>query len=219
MLRISRSFTKHASLKSRGLIGAALPRRRCQATAAGSSFASTSARTLETPNHHPHAYSLPAPIHSDFRQTSLSQHRFFPASSTVEQLALLEICLATGNLVRARKVFNSIRTLYLEESRYLDEHSATATYDELDPSSGQWQRRLKFQDVVPVAIHTQFLRAFFRQAVVQQNTNYVTRGAWLSKKALVSEAWEWFEMLLNDEQNYGQLDDGAWAVMLKGLVA
>lgn len=72
-------------------------------------------------------------------------------------------------------------------------------------------------DVIPASIHTAFMRAHFRQALAFGSAH--TSGASTRKRAYVVEAWDWFEMLLQHEKAYGRLEDAAWAVMLKGLVA
>lgn len=113
-------------------------------------------------------------------------------------------------------MFSAIRDSYSSEASY--QASTSEHYDDFDPSSGQWRKRLQFSDVVPVAVHAQFLRAYFRQAIVQDSAK-LAKGSQLKKKAAVSQAWEWFEMLLAEEGTFGKLDDSAWAVMFKGLVA
>lgn len=225
MHSLSRSLNRHARLKIRAAFGSALPPRRCQATEASASAAAAavtlpSGAAVAGPStlrgksiQH---LQLPVPLHQDNRESQLAQHTVYPASSTLEQLALLEVCLATGNIPRARKIFDAIRNLfYREEASHV---SSSEQYADFDPSSGQWRRRLRFTDVVPTSVHAQFLRAFFRQAIVQDNA-VTSKLRKLRKNAAVSQAWEWFEMLLNDETIYGQLDDTAWAVMFKGLIA
>lgn len=232
MHSLSQSLHRHARLKLRAAAGAALPRRRFQGTGASAAVtlppSDSSASTVAGPSHGTSSsfasssthrldsLRLPTPIHPDSKGSTLSQHNVYPASSTLEQLALLEVCLATGNIPRARKVFDAIRTLYQKESSY--HSSSSEQYDDFDPSSGQWRRRLQFSDVVPASIHPQFLRAYFRQAIVLDNAS-PSKVNRLKKLAAVSQAWEWFGMLLNEEGTYGRLDDGAWAIMLKGLVA
>ena len=229
MHSLSHSLHRHARLKLRAAAGSALPRRRLQGTGAPlPSPAASSASTVAGPSHGNHpslagssihrvdSIRLPTPTHPDAKSSALSQHNIYPASSTLEQLALLEVCLATGNIPRARKVFSAIRTLYQQEASY--HSSSSEQYDDFDPSSGQWRRRLQFSDVVPVSVHAQFLRAYFRQAIVHDNAS-LSKVNKLKKLAAVSQAWEWFEMLLNEEGTYGRLDDAAWAIMLKGLVA
>lgn len=228
---LSRSLQRHARLKVRCAAGSALPRRRFQATeapksatniaatgdasvVAGPSSSSTTSASLNTPSQK--NIRLASPQHPEQRSTDLSQHATYPASSTLEQLALLEVCLAVGNITRARKVFSTIQAAYAKEVSYYD--SASEFYDDFDPSSGQWRKRLQFSDIVPAAVHAQFLRAYFRQAIVQDSAK-LAKGSQLKKRAAVSQAWEWFEMLLAKESTFGRLEDSAWAVMLKGLVA
>jgi hypothetical protein len=146
---------------------------------------------------------VPTPLATTGQATKLAQHAAFPASSVVEQLTILEACLATGNLARAKKIFSSVRAIYDTERRHrLAENVKT----------------LQLSDIVPVSVHTAFLRTMFRQALVH-GSNIHGRGFQTRKKAYASEAWEWFEMLLREEKIHGRLEDAAWAVMLKGLVA
>lgn len=227
---LSRSLQRFPRLKLRCAAGSALSRRRSQATAAPTSSAAdipaSDASTVAGPSStgipaslklfkHKNVH-IASPQHPDQRNSALSQHVAYPASSTLEQLALLEVCLAVGNITRARKVFSAIRDSYSSEASY--QASTSEHYDDFDPSSGQWRKRLQFSDVVPVAVHAQFLRAYFRQAIVQDSAK-LAKGSQLKKKAAVSQAWEWFEMLLAEEGTFGKLDDSAWAVMFKGLVA
>lgn len=225
MHSLSRSLHRHARLKIRATLGSALPRCRHQATEASASAAAASVTVPSGPavagpsklsTNRIQNLQLPVPLHTDQRDSRLSQHAVYPASSTLEQLALLEVCLATGNIVRARKIFESIRKLYYKEEA--SHVSTSEQYADYDPSSGQWRRRLRFSDIVPTSVHAQFLRAFFRQAIVHENA-VLTKHRKMKKNAAVSQAWEWFNMLLNDESTYGQLDDTAWAIMFKGLIA
>ena len=133
-------------------------------------------------------------------------------STVREQLAVAEVCLATGNLLRAKRIFHSIRKAFEEEK--------AMQYFEGGGSASAWgggRRTTKMSEMIPASVHTAFLRTHFRQALAYGSAN--TSGATTRKKAYVSDAWEWFEMLLQHEKSYGRLEDAAWAVMLKGLVA
>lgn len=136
------------------------------------------------------------------------------ASSVQEQLAVAEVCLATGNLLRAKRIFHSIRKAFEEDkAMYHFEGGGNAS----NWTSAGGRRSSKMSEVIPASVHTAFLRSHFRQALAYGSSN--TSGASTRKRALVVEAWDWFEMLLQHEKAYGRLEDSAWAVMLKGLIA
>lgn len=311
MHKLSRPLQGHARLKVRAAVGSALPRRRFQATQARSAAAATDAApvagTSDSIKSLLRAYNpkeeirVPAPLHPEQRRTSLTQHTVYPASATIEQLSMLEVCLATGNVTRARKIYAALANLYAKEAA--SAHAASEDYDDFDPVSGQWRKAVAFSDVIPTTIHAQFLRAYFRQAIVndraaqaivndqasandkasgndkasvkdkasgkdkasvkdkkttakdkasgnnkasvndneaiakdEASTNDTAdskdkateegkppvkskTGYILKKKASVAQAWEWFDMVLQNERQYGRMDDSAWAVMFKGMVA
>lgn len=238
MYTVRHALVRNARLKVRAAQGSSLQRRRSLATEVPSatifgsspSVPTSPVKTAAEPDP-PHAStsklpfqqplstslsrhsSVPPPIHPSFRPGPLTQHNIYPASATLEQLSLLEVCLATGDLTRARRIFDHLRNLYDAEARHYDQDN-----DDFDPVLGKWQRRLTLPDLLPAHIHTQYLRAILRQAIVVDQAK-TDRGGKYKKRVLVSEAWARFEMLLNDEALYGRLEDAAWAVMFKGLVA
>lgn len=142
----------------------------------------------------------------------LSPNATVTLSPIVEQIAVLEICLATGNIARAKRIFAQIRSEYNKDKAqsYIESGGAST-------SASSAARRTKFSELVPVGIHTTFLRAFFRQALVHGSAN--SKGGVARKRMYVSEAWEWLDMLLKNERLYGRVEDAAWAVMFKGSVA
>lgn len=159
---------------------------------------------------------VPFPLAERLRTSGLSQHTVYPASSTVEQLNLLDVCIATGNIVRAKRIFNGLRAVCETESQM--QEAAFSKNPVASTSKRPYtQHKLRLSDVVPPSTHTGLLRAIFRQALAHGQGLPANKA--FRMRAYVSEAWEWFEMLLNEEHIHGRIDDAAWAVMFKGLVA
>lgn len=190
---------------------------RLTSSSASSSYSSTVASTsaTQTATKPASGYSIdPSLPHNLIQSLQLPLNDAHQqSSSSIEQLAILEACLATGTIKRAKRIFHTLRQTFVDASRA----EVGATEEPLSGRPSPGPARLRLVDVMPMTLHAAFLRSFFRQAIVYSEGK--RKGSSARRKAFVSEAWEWFEMLLRDERLYGRLDTAAWAVMFKGLVA
>ena len=221
MIRITTYSALRCSRFKQRAANAAKQCRRAQSSAASSSSAIASSSTL--PESIPVASTSQRPPRLGASRlsriatpqsgaTAFEGQHSVAAGSIQEQLAVADICLATGNLLRAKRIFHSVRKAF-EEDKGLQYHEGGG-------DAAAWTARKgtsKMSDVIPASVHTAYLRTHFRQALAYGSAN--TSGAMTRKRAYVSDAWEWFEMLIKNERSYGRLEDSAWAVMLKGLVA
>jgi hypothetical protein len=145
----------------------------------------------------PSSYTPPEPLNipNPLPSTKLgmfAQHSLYPSSTVLEQIALIDACLAQGYVDRAKGIFFQIE-------KNLDSHNK---------ETGQ---NLRMRDVVAPKVHTEFFRSCFRYARKCENEE--------EKEHAIADAWEWLYRVLEQEDKWGALEKRSWAVFLKGLVA
>lgn len=138
-----------------------------------------------------------ATLHSLERNES-----YFTPSQTVESLAFLRACLATGMIQRATQIFNGMR----EEATY------RASFD-LDTPTSSAERYL---GPLEVRIYNAMLGAYLRKAWQEEDVN--VRGQWLSKSWELMECMEMGKDAGGNPTGDPLPDEGTYAVMAKGIV-
>jgi hypothetical protein len=121
-----------------------------------------------------------------------AQHSLYPSAIALEQVALIDACLAQGYVERAKGIFTHIE-------KNLAIHNRKA-----DP-------RLKMCDIIAPRIHTEYFRSCFRSARKCESPE--------EKEHAVGDVWDWLYKVLSDEAEWGKLERKSWAVILKGLVS
>lgn len=183
---------------------------------------------------------LPPPLPADVAgaQAGNGGHTYAPTSishnaqGAQEQLAVLNACLASGDIARAEEVAKRIRLNWIKSGK-----------------------RGALSDLLPSRVHADFLRAYLSSALVPQlphkSVNLstasskgrgdnaalpdFTQGNTATRSRLVSKAWAYFDSLLSEEWDgsvssrghadlpmggsFPALDPSIFAVMFKGLVA
>ena len=146
---------------------------------------------------------FPLPLQPSDATGTFSQHSLYPSSAAAEQLAILDACLRSNQLARAKIVWSRLRKLH-ETEIALGVTGENAADDE------QAMKAVKMGDVVPASIHVAFLQAFFRSALA--------KSEFLSMETEVNEAWAWFDMLVKQGDEVGHPQAGAFATMIKGAI-
>ncbi|KAM0786030.1 hypothetical protein ACM66B_006845 [Microbotryomycetes sp. NB124-2] len=163
---------------------------------------------------------LPPPLPADIvaRNQGLSAHEYAPTSvssnapAAQEQLAVLQACLASGDLARAEEVAKRIKANWIKGGK-----------------------RMPLSDLLPPQLHSDFLRAYLSSALVPTKPGSSSSSSFGSSKQnstrieLVAKAWSYFRSLFtgdwnsttspNSMQARYNIDVSVFAVMLKGLTA
>lgn len=124
-----------------------------------------------------------------------------------EQLAVLNACLASGDITRAEEVAKRIKASWAASAK---------------PSTA------KLSAMLPSRVHADFLRAYLSSSLVPKIPS-LSNGdtASVSRAKLVHKAWSYFDSLAGEqwESTVGKqkvnaaIDSSVVAVMMKGLVA
>ncbi|KAK4053626.1 DNA-directed RNA polymerase [Microbotryomycetes sp. JL221] len=173
---------------------------------------------------------LPPPLPADIAagQVGASTHEYAPTSvsnnapAAQEQLAVLNACLASGDILRAEEVAKRIRSNWVKAGR-----------------------KVPLADVLPTRVHADFLKAYLSGALVPQlpgasgssasvstllssSTSTDPAPLNLERLKLVAKAWTYFDSLFTGEWDIHSshstrpthaVDPSVFAVMLKGLTA
>jgi hypothetical protein len=143
---------------------------------------------------------LPTPLDPK-RVTPYNQFNLFPSAAASEQRTVLEACIAGGHIVRAKNIWTRIKRLHQQEteagSKLPSDLAAFDTYGTLS-------------DLIPMSVHASFLRAFFRDALAGKRFSGMEQS--------VDDAWEWWQMLLEQQHQVGRPDAECFAVMIKGAL-
>lgn len=154
---------------------------------------------------------LPPPLPVDaagtatFTPTSISHNN---PSVAHEQLAVLNACLASGDITRAEEVAKRIKAAWASSAK---------------PSSA------KLSAMLPSRVHADFLRAYLSSSLVRKASPSLSNGdtATVSRAKLVHKAWTYFDSLVGEQWEStvdsrkvnAAMDASVVAVMMKGLVA
>lgn len=145
---------------------------------------------------------FPLPLQSSDATGTFSQHSLYPSSAAAEQLAVLDACLRSNQLSRAKVVWSRLRKLHETESALGPVENGSEEEQAMKPT--------KLSDIVPPSIHVAFLQAFFRSALAKK--------AYSPMETEISEAWAWFDMLVKQGDQIGSPQAGAFATMIKGAI-
>jgi hypothetical protein len=136
---------------------------------------------------------VPAPLSSANDKLGIyAQHSLYPSAVALEQVTLIDACLAQGYVERARGIFAHIE-------KNLVAHNGTA------------DNPLRMCDIIAPRIHTEFFRSCFRSARQCEGPE--------EKEHAIGDVWDWLYKVLSDETQWGKLERKSWAVILKGLVS